>query len=272
MGLLERHAVTVTGNDAPHAPTLFFSHGFGCNQSMFRLLVPAFAADYRIVLYDLAGSGQYPDADFDPNRYSSLEGYARDVNEILDELGLRDVHFVGHSVSAMIGVLAAGQRPEQFASLSLIGPSPRYLNDGDYFGGFGAQDIEELLETMAGNYLGWSSQLAPAIMGNPERPGLGEELTNSFCRTNPEHARHFARVTFTSDNRADLPKVAHPTLVIQTTEDIIAPEPVGEYVRDHIPGARYALIDARGHCPNLSAPEATIAALRTFLEELTVAA
>ena len=272
MGILEKHAVTVTGNQTPGAPTLLFSHGFGCNQSMFRLMTPAFEDEYRIILYDLAGAGDYPEDEFDPKHYGSLADYARDVNAVLDELDLREVHFVGHSVSAMIGVLAAKERPEQFASLTLIGPSPRYINDGDYFGGFGQQDIEELLETMAGNYLGWSSQLAPAIMGNADRPHLGEELTNSFCKTNPDHARHFARVTFLSDSRADLPNVQHPTLVIQTSEDIIASEPVGEYVRDHIPGARYALIDARGHCPNLSAPEATTAALRNFLTELNVPA
>ncbi len=269
MGFLERHQVATVGEGNE---TLLFSHGFGCNQGMFRHLVDHFRADYRIVLYDLAGAGNYPIEYFNKENYRTLDGYARDLIELCDTLHLRNVHFVGHSVSAMIGVLASLERPEQFASLTLIGPSPRYINDGDYYGGFSERDIEELLATMSDNYLGWSSAMAPAIMGNAERPGLGEELSNNFCKTNPEAARHFATVTFTSDNRAELSRVTHPTLVIQCTEDIIASEQVGEYVHRQIPASRYALIRARGHCPNLSAPEPTSAAIREFLAQLSAPA
>ena len=269
MSVLKKHNVNISGNGGE---VLLFSHGFGCSQEMFRHMVPEFSDEYRIVLYDLAGSGSYDMACWNRENYQTLHGYARDLIAICEELQVTGVHFVGHSVSAMIGVLAGVRRPELFASLTLIGPSPRYINDGDYRGGFDRQDIDELLETMAGNYLGWSSTMAPLIMGNGERPALGEELTNNFCKTDPDAARHFANITFRSDNRADLPLVSQPTLVIQCTEDIIAPEYVGEYVHDQIPNSEYVLLNARGHCPNLSEPEKTSAALRDFLRKIAVPA
>ena len=234
--VIARNNVTLSGR-ADGQPMLF-AHGFGCDQHMWRFVAPAFAGEYRIVLFDLVGSGNSELAAYDPERYQSLRGYARDVLEICDALDLHDVVLVGHSVSAMIAALAAIEQPARFASLVLVSPSPCYIDDEGYTGGFSRADIEELLESLDSNYLGWSSAMAPAIMGNPDRPELGEELTNSFCRTDPEIARHFAHVTFLSDNRDDLPHVRTPALV---------------------------LLDATGHCPNLSAPDETVAAMQAFL-------
>jgi sigma-B regulation protein RsbQ len=217
------------------------------------------------VLFDHVGAGGSDASAFDPERYADLRGYADDVVAICDELGLRDAVFVGHSVSAMIGVLAAADRPELFGRLVLVGPSPRYIDDEGYTGGFTRQDIEGLLESLESNYLGWSSAMAPVIMGNGDRPELGDELTNSFCRADPAIAGHFARTTFLSDNRADLARVTTPALVLQCSDDVIAPQAVGEYVDAHLPDSRLVLLDATGHCPNLSAPDETVAAIRAFL-------
>jgi sigma-B regulation protein RsbQ len=244
---------------------MLFAHGFGCDQNMWRYIAPAFADEYRTVLFDLVGAGDSDASAFDPARYASLDGYARDVLEICDELSLRDVVFVGHSVSAMIGVLAATERPELFRQLVLVAPSPRYLDDDGYEGGFERADIDGLLESLESNFLGWSAAMAPAIIGNPDRPELGEELTNSFCRTDPEIARHFARVTFLSDNRADLPRVRTPTLVLQCSDDLLAPRSVGELVHRSIAGSTLVELAATGHCPNLSAPAEVIAAMRAAL-------
>ena len=263
MAVLERNNVQVSGK--PDGRPMVFAHGFGCDQNMWRFVAPAFADDHRIVLFDHVGAGGSDLSAYDPDKYASLGGYADDVLEICDELGLDDVVFVGHSVSAMIGVLAAVRRPEVFGALVLVGPSPRYINDEGYVGGFEEPDILELLQALDSNYLGWSSQMAPMIMGNADREELGAELTASFCRTDPEIARHFARVTFTSDNRADLPAVRTPTLVLQCSEDVIAPDSVGEYVHGQIAGSRLVHLRATGHCPNLSAPDETIAAIRAFL-------
>jgi sigma-B regulation protein RsbQ len=258
-----KNAVTVTG--LPHGRPMVFAHGFGCDQHMWRFVAPAFEDTHRVVLFDHVGAGRSDLSAFDPERYSTLDGYADDVLTILRDLELSDVVFVGHSVSSMIGVLAAVREPERFAKLVLVGPSPRYTNDVDYVGGFERADIEEMLDSLDSNYLGWSSVMAPVIVGNPDRPELGAELTNSFCRTDPEIARHFARVTFLSDNRADLPKVRVPTLVLQCAEDAIAPEVVGAYVHRQVPDSRLVAMKATGHCPNLSAPEETVAAIRAFL-------
>ncbi len=247
------------------APPMLFAHGFGCDQNMWRHVAPAFADEYRIVLFDHVGAGGSDLAAYSRAKYGSLQGYADDVLELCRELELRDVVFGGHSVSSVIGVLAAAQEPERFAKLVLVGPSPRYLDDDGYVGGFTRDDIEGLLDSLDSNYLGWSRAYAPAIMGAAQAPELQEELTNSFCRTDPDIARHFARVTFLSDNRDDLAKVVTPTLVLQCADDVIAPEAVGEYVHRQIPGSRLVLMDATGHCPNLSAPEETIAAIRDFL-------
>ncbi|MDF2977460.1 MAG: alpha/beta hydrolase [Actinomycetospora sp.] len=252
-------------------PTLLFAHGFGCDQSMWRLVAPAFERDHQVVLFDHVGAGGSDLSAWSPTRYASLDGYARDVLEICEELDLRDVVFVGHSVSAMIGVLAAAREPDRFAGLVLVGPSPRYVDDPPYRGGFEAADIEELLESLDSNYLGWSAAMAPAIIGNPDRPELGEELTNSFCRTDPSIARHFARVTFTSDNRDDLARVGVPCLVLQSREDVIAPLEVGEFVHSRIPDSTLVVLDATGHCPNLSAPDQVVAAIQDWLPALAVA-
>jgi sigma-B regulation protein RsbQ len=246
---------------------MVLAHGFGCDQNMWRHVWPAFAADHRIVLFDHIGHGGSDHTAFDPERYATLEGYAGDVLAICDELGLdRDVVFVGHSVSAMIGALAAIAAPERFAALVMVGPSPRYLDDEDgYAGGFARADIDGLLDSLGSNYLGWSSAMAPVIMGNEDRPELGEELTAAFCATDPEIARHFAEVTFLSDNRADLPRVPTRALVLQCSADVIAPTAVGEYVHAQLPDSELVMMEATGHCPNLSAPEETIAAMRAFL-------
>jgi sigma-B regulation protein RsbQ len=242
-----------------------FAHGFGCDQEMWRFVAPDFEVDHRVVLFDHVGSGNSDLSAYDPDTYGSLRGYATDVVDICRELELTDVVFVGHSVSSMIGALAYLQAPELFGALVMIGPSPRYVDDGDYVGGFSRADIVDLLDSLDSNHLGWSTQMAPVIMGNAERPELGEELTNSFCRTDPDIARQFARVTFLSDNRADLPRLDVPTLVLQCSEDVIAPDVVGAYVHEHIPGSVLTHLAATGHCPNLSAPEETTSAIRAFL-------
>jgi len=263
VSVLSRNNVSVGG--AVRGQPMLFAHGFGCDQNMWRYVAPEFADEYRIVLFDHVGAGGSDLSAYDRAKYSSLEGYAADVLEICRELELRDVIFVGHSVSAMIGVLAAAKEPDRFAKLILVGPSPRYLDDEGYEGGFSREDIEGLMDSLDSNYLGWSQTYAPAIMGRPDRPDLGDELTNSFCRTDPEIARHFARVTFLSDNRADLSRVTTPSLVLQCSDDIIAPRSVGEYVHERLVNSELVHLEARGHCPNLSAPEETVEAIRRFL-------
>jgi sigma-B regulation protein RsbQ len=263
MGVLERCNVHVSG--PPDGPPMIFAHGFGCDQNMWRYVAPRFEEQFRVVLFDHVGAGQSDLTAYDRERYSSLGGYAADLLAIIDELGLKDVIFVGHSVSAMIGAVAAGIAPDRFAKLVFVSPSARYIDDGTYTGGFTEQDIGELLESLESNYLGWSGAMAPVIMGNDERPELGEELAASFCRTDPEIARHFARVTFLSDNRADLALVTMPTLVLQCRHDALAPVAVGEYVRDHLADSTYVLLDATGHCPNLSAPNETADAIAAFV-------
>ena len=264
MSALGRNNVTVHG--VAGGRPLVFAHGFGCDQNMWRGVWPAFAETHRIVLFDHVGAGNSDASAFDERRYATLDGYAADVLAICDELDLDDVVFVGHSVSAMIGVLAAVERPELFRSLVLVGPSPRYIDDEGYVGGFSTEDIEGLLDSLSSNFLGWSAAMAPVIMGNGDRPELGEELTNSFCRTDPEIARDFARVTFTADNRAELSQLRVPTLVLQCSDDVIAPAVVGAYVHQQVAGSTLVQLAATGHCPNLSAPEETVAAIRAFLD------
>jgi sigma-B regulation protein RsbQ len=264
MARLDQHNVHELG-PADGRP-MMFAHGYGCDQNMWRLVAPRFSDRYRVVLFDHIGAGGSDLSAYDPDRYGSLAGYADDVIELCDQLHLSDVIFVGHSVSAVIGVLAAAARPDLFASLVLVGPSPRYINDDGYTGGFTRADIDELVASVDSNYLGWSSAMAPVIMGRPDRPELGQELEDSFCRTDPGIARRFARVTFLSDNRADLEQVPTPALVLQCTDDVIAPLSVGEYVRDHLPNATMTLLNATGHCPHLSAPDETVDAMEQFLE------
>jgi sigma-B regulation protein RsbQ len=264
MDVRSRNRVTVTGRTG--GPVLVLAHGFGCDQNLWRLVVPLLERDFTVVLFDHVGAGQSDPSAWSRQRYSSLEGYTDDVLEICRELELGPVTFVGHSVSAMMGVLAAAREPRAFAGLVLLAPSPCFIDDPatGYRGGFSAADIEELLGSLDANYLGWSGAMAPVIMGNPLRPELGEELTNSFCRTDPEIARVFARVTFLSDNRADLAKVTVPTLVAQCSDDAIAPPEVGEFVRARIPGSRLVTLNATGHCPQLAAPQETAAAIAAF--------
>ncbi|WP_330261118.1 alpha/beta fold hydrolase [Streptomyces sp. NBC_00539] len=266
MDILRRNNVTVSGREG--APVIMLAHGFGCDQNMWRLVSPALSEEYRVVRFDYVGSGRSDLSAWDGERYASLEGYARDVVEICDELDLRDVAFVGHSVSAMIGVLAAAAAPSRFSSLVMVGPSPCYIDGEDYRGGFSADDIEELLGSLESNYLGWSAAMAPVIMGNPDRPELGEELTASFCATDPDIARVFARTTFLTDSRDDLRKVTVPTLVLECSQDVIAPREVGAYVHAAIAGSRLVTLDATGHCPQLSAPEATAAEILAFVRSL----
>jgi sigma-B regulation protein RsbQ len=242
-----------------------FAHGFGCDQAMWRHVAPGFEADFKVVLFDLVGAGGSDLSAYDPKKYAGLAGYADDVIEILNDQGLSDVIFVGHSVSAIIGVLAAVKAPELFDKLVLVGPSPRYIDDDGYVGGFGPEQIEELLDFLAENPMGWSEAMAPLIMGNADRPELGEELTASFCRTDPDIAKAFARATFTSDNRADLAQVSTPTLILQCSDDIIAPLAVGQYVHEHIAGSQFVVLKATGHCPNLSAPAEVTSAIRAFV-------
>ena len=245
---------------------MMFAHGFGCDQNMWRLITPAFEDAYRIVLFDYVGSGGSDLAAYDPDRYSRLEGYADDILEICHALDLRDVILVGHSVSSMIGVLAANREPERFDRLVLVGPSPRYVNDPPgYVGGFERADIEGLLEMMDRNYIGWANFLAPAIMKNPDRPELGEELTESFCSTDPVIARRFAEATFFADNRDDLARLRVPSLILQCADDIIAPDAVGEFVHRNAPASTLRRMKATGHCPHMSHPEETIEAIREYL-------
>ena len=262
----EQHNVHVSGPAG--AQPMLFAHGYGCDQNMWRLIAPRFANHYRVVLFDHIGAGGSDLTAYDPERYATLEGYAADVVELCEALGLSDVIFVGHSVSATIGVLAAAAAPQLFSALVLVGPSPRYIDDEGYVGGFSRDDIDDLLASLDSNYLGWSSAIAPVIMGQPDRPELAEELEQSFCRTDPDIARRFAHVTFLSDNRADLARVAAPALVVQCTNDVIAPQSVGEYVRDHMPNAAMVLLTATGHCPHLSAPLETADAIEQFLGSL----
>lgn len=262
MSVIQRNNVHIIGAGPA---TMMFAHGFGCDQNMWRHVWPAFEDKFRIVLFDHVGSGGSDLKAYKSEKYGSLKGYADDAVEICRELNLTDVVFVGHSVSAMIGLLAALKAPELFKSLIMVGPSPRYINDQSYVGGFDEKQITELLDFLADNHMGWSTAMAPVIMGNADRPELGTELTNSFCSTDPDIAKEFARVTFMSDNREDLPKLTTPTLVLQCKEDVIAPIAVGEYVQKHIPNSQLVILQATGHCPNLSAPEEVIAAMRGFV-------
>ena len=259
----KKHNVQISGRK--DGRPMLFAHGFGCDQNMWRFVAPAFEAEYRTITFDYVGHGGSDLSAYSAKKYASLDGFADDVLEICRELELTDAVFVGHSVSSMIGVLAAIREPERFAKLVLVSPSPSYINDGDYVGGFTRQDIEGLLESLDNNYLGWSSEMAPVIMGNADRPELARELTNSFCRTDPQVAKQFARATFFADNREDLSKVKVPTLVLQCSNDSIAPLSVGEYVHEHVPDSEFVLLSATGHCPNLSAPEETTAAIKSFL-------
>jgi sigma-B regulation protein RsbQ len=262
MDVRNRNNVIVKGKGSQ---VIMFAHGFGCDQNMWRYVAPAFEENYKIVLFDHVGAGASDLSAFIPDKYDKLEGYADDIIEIATALQLRNIIFIGHSVSALMGIIASQKSPELFKSLVLVGPSPSYINDGNYIGGFTQLQIEELLESLDNNHLGWSIAMAPVIMGNPDRKELSQELANSFCRTDPAIAKHFARTTFLTDNRELLSAVNIPSLILQCSDDVIAPQAVGEYMHQQISGSQLVLMQATGHCPNLSAPEETIDAIMKFL-------
>lgn len=264
MSVFVRNNVRIAGSGTT---TMAFAHGFGCDQTMWRYLAPAFGERFRTVSFDLVGSGGSDTSAYDRMKYGTLHGYADDLLEILDECGTGPVVFVGHSVSTMIGLLATIKAPERFAAQVMIGPSPCYINDGEYIGGFGREDIDDLLDTLESNYLGWSSSMAPVIMGVPNQPALREELTDSFCRNDPEIAKHFARVTFLSDHRTDLPKSKVPALILQCSDDLIAPLAVGDYLHRHLPKSTLHVIDNVGHCPHMSAPTESSRVIESFLAQ-----
>jgi sigma-B regulation protein RsbQ len=265
MNVKQRNNVQVGGSGRA---TMMFAHGFGCDQNMWRFLAPSFGDRFKTILFDLTGSGASDLKAYDPAKYATLHGHAQDVLEIIDECADGPVVFVGHSVSAIIGMLAAIDSPKSFGPHVMIGPSPSYINDGDYVGGFTRADIDGLLDTLESNFLGWSSTMAPAIMGAPDQPELGVELTNSFCRTDPEIAKHFARVTFLSDHRAEVPKMPVPSLILQCSDDLIAPQSVGRFLHRSMPQSTLSVIDNVGHCPHLSSPSASVSAMQDFLGKM----
>jgi sigma-B regulation protein RsbQ len=263
MSIFEKHNINIIGSGSR---TMLLAHGYGCDQLMWRFLTPAFQDNFRVVLFDYVGAGKSDLSQYSREKYRTLSGYATDVLEIIEAVQGAPIVFVGHSVSSMIGVLAAIKKPEAFSQLVLIGPSPCYINDGDYIGGFTRGDIDGLIQTLDENHLGWSKAMAPVIMKNEDRPQLAAELADSFCRTDPEIAKHFARVTFLSDNRSDLSSVAVPSLVLQCSDDSIAPQAVGEYVHQHLGRSTLVKLRAVGHCPHLSEPIETIQAIKEYLQ------
>lgn len=247
---------------------MLFAHGFGCDQQMWRFVAPAFEDTHRVILFDHIGCGQSDTSAWDPVRHRDLSGYAADIVDIVEGLDLREVVFVGHSVSSMIGVLAATRAAERFSRLVLVGPSPRYLNDPpDYFGGFERPDIEALAAQMEQNMVGWADYLAPVVMGEASPPELTHELKASFCTADPVIARQFAIATFLGDNRADLPALSVPALVLQVEHDSIAPRAVGEYVHQHLKASQYRMLPTTGHCPHMTHPRETIEAIRAYLSQ-----
>ncbi len=266
MYIQKRNNVNCSGNGPA---TIVFAHGFGCDQTMWRFLTPSFVANYRIVLFDLVGSGRSDLSAYSEEQYRTLHAHADDVLDIVACYAEGPVFFVGHSVSAMIGMLAAIKDPRRFAGLAMLCPSPCYINDGDYVGGFNREDIDVLLQLMHDNYLTWAARMGPVIMGAPDQPELQEELTASFCRNDPAIARHFARVTFLSDQRRDLTKVQTPTLILQSSDDLIAPMEVGEYMHAQMKNSALVMVDNIGHCPHLSAPSVTADLIEAFVEKLS---
>ncbi|MGZ5245603.1 MAG: alpha/beta fold hydrolase [Flavitalea sp.] len=254
--------INISGNGSGF---MLFAHGFGCDQNMWRFLVPDFEKEFKIGLFDLMGCGKSDVSRYRPDRYNSLEGHTDDLIQICDALGLKNITLVAHSVSAMIGAMACIRRPDLFDQIIMVCPSPCYLDDEGYKGGFTKNDIENLLEQMENNYLGWATSMAPVIMNNSGELVFEEELSASFCRNNPEIAKQFARVTFLSDNRKDISNIITRTLIIQCSEDIVAPPEVGQYMCKRIPDNELVVLDVIGHCPHLSAPSETSRVMRSFL-------
>ncbi len=263
MDIVKRNNVSIRGKGEQ---VILFAHGYGCDQNMWRFVTPAFFEDYKVVLFDHVGSGKSDWSAYENKKYANLQGYADDILEICEALKLEKIILIAHSVSTMIALLAAKKKPNLFSKLVMIGPSPRYINDSEYYGGFSESDILEMVDALDSNYLGWSSSITPVIMGNPDKPELTEELNNSFCLHDPEIAKHFARVTFLGDNRKDLPDLITPTLILQCSQDIIAPTKVGEYLNKHIPNSRMVVLEATGHCPHLSHPDETIEIIKNYLD------
>ncbi|RYF24714.1 MAG: alpha/beta hydrolase [Flavobacteriales bacterium] len=262
MNVLKRNNVLIKGNGAS---PMMFAHGFGCDQNMWRFITPSFEQDYQIILFDHVGAGKSDLDAYEPTKYKELDGYASDIIEIAKELGLSDIVFVGHSVSAIMGILAADLAPNLFKALILVAPSPSYINDGDYTGGFSRNEIDELLQSLEINHMGWSMTMAPLIMANADKAELSEELVNSFCRTDPNIAKEFARATFLTDSRNELKYCITPALIIQCSNDIIAPIAVGKFMNKQMKRSKLAILEATGHCPHMSAPEETVSAIKHFL-------
>ena len=263
--VIKRNNVTVYGKGTQ---VMLMAHGFGCDQNMWRFITPAFSSKYKIVLFDHVGSGKSDISAYDYEKYSSLQGYADDIIEICESLNLKNINLIGHSVASMMGLLAANKAPHLFDTLIMVGPSPRYINDETYYGGFDEADINELLESLDSNYLGWSSAITPVITGNADKPELSKELANSFCQSDPEIAKQFANVTFLGDNRKDLLTLTTRTLILQCASDVIAPETVGRYVNEHLQNSTIFFMKATGHCPHMSAPDETVELVTKFLANI----
>lgn len=245
---------------------MLFAPGFGCDQNMWRLVAPFFEEHFRVILFDYVGSGKSDYNAYSPSKYRDLKGYAQNILDICAALELKDVIFVGHSVGAVIGMLASIQEPDRFEQLIMIGPSPCYLNDPpNYSGGFEREDLEALIDMMEMNYIGWANYLSQVIMKNPERPELSKELEESFCSTDPTVARQFAIATFFSDNREDVLKVTVPSLILQCSDDAIAPIEVGRYMHRTLSESTLYLMEATGHCPHVSHPEETVRLINKYL-------
>lgn len=264
LNVLHRNNVKIIGESGP---VLLYAHGFGCNQNMWDRVTPAFIGTHKQVLFDYVGSGRSDLKAFDPHRYASLNGYAQDILDVCDALGLTSgVTFIGHSVSCSAGILASIARPELFDKLILVGPNPCFVNDPpEYFGGFEKGDLESLLDLMEQNYIGWANYLAPVVSAQGEAGSVTAELSDSFCSTNPTTTKVFAKTTFFSDNRADLPKVSRPCLVIQHRTDTLAPVQVGEYVHNHLAGSTLKVLEVQGHCAHMSEPSLVVDAIREYL-------
>jgi len=261
--ILERNNVKIFGKGAI---TLLFAHGFGCDQTMWRYITPEFEDDYKIVVFDYVGSGKSDLAFYDIERYSSFNGYAQDIIDVCNALSLTNVVLIAHSVSCMIGVMASINQPGIFDSMVLIAPSARYINDTDYVGGFELRDMNDIIDTMESDYAGWANFIAPVIMKNAgQRPELANELENRFCDNDHEINKRFARLTFYSDSRHELIKVTVPTLILQCSEDAIAPETAGIYIYENITGSRYIKMQAIGHCPHMSHPKETVRLIQDYL-------
>lgn len=248
--------------------TIVMAHGFGCDQTMWQYISPAFSGDYRLVQFDYVGSGNSDLSAYSAERYGTFRGYVQDLLDVIEALELTEIIFFGHSVSSMIGMLASIERPELFSCMVMIGPSPRYLNDGEYFGGFERSDITELLDMMEMNFSGWASFMAPLAMNTPEHPELVKDLERSFITADPVITREFAEVTFLSDHRNAVAEASTPTLILQCSDDSIVPIQVGEYLHKNLRGSEFRLMKAKGHYPHISHPEETVALIKAYLQHI----